>query len=530
MCIYCGNLAHSVASAPQAALAASHSAAASSFTSSDYYISALLDGESWTGSAGQSATGITYSFAISRMSSDASNGLSQQAILDGGQQTAVHNALDAWANVANITFSQTSSTSASSVSLIVRQADMPAGIAGWTDSSLSGSTKLSFADVVLDSGSNANPVAGSYSYMTIIHELGHALGLKHPGNYNADGGGTDGPYLPDAEDSSDVTVMSYYDGSASDTSGYPVTPMLYDIAALQFLYGANHNYNAGNTTYSLTGAKTNMTIWDGGGSDTLNSSAYTGSVTLDLQAGIDNMSRVGSTSSWVAFNADIENATSGSGADFLYGNTLGNILTAGSGTDVLFGYDGADTLYGNLGADRLLGGAGSDTLYGGKDNDTLYGGSGGADTADSADLLYGGEASDVIYGNAGNDTIYGGIWVADPLDAADMVYAGFGNDVVYGNAGNDTIYGNAGSDTLYGGLGMDVFVFLQGDGVDVIIGFRPEDDTLLLSSAIYGSSKAALSHVSYNAVGAVVDLGSTNSITITGMVPGSLTVADFIIG
>lgn len=501
---------------------------ASSFISSAYYINSLLSGDSWSGSTGTAAS-VTYTYQIATMPDDSANGLSNQATLSSAQRSAAEQALQAWENVANIRFNETASSSLDATSMTIRQATMPSGIAAWVENSYASNTQISFSDAVFDSSSNSNPYVGSYSYTTFLHEFGHTIGLKHPGNYNAGSDdGSAGPYLPFNEDSSNASVMSYYDGNVLTRSGDPTTPMIYDIAAAQFLYGANTSYNAGNTTYSLTGARNTLTIWDGGGIDALDSSSYTGGdVTLDLRAGLNNITTVGYTSQWIAFNANIENATSGTGSDTVYGNALNNTLTAGFSNDTLYGDSNNDTLFGNQNNDTLYGGQGSDTLYGGKDNDVLYGGDGSGDATDSADNIFGGEANDVIYGNAGNDTIYGGIGIADPNDGADTIYAGMGNDIIYGNGGNDIIYSNAGNDTIYGGAGNNSFVFASGDGTDVIYGFSPTNDLIAISSAIYTSAASVLSHVAYTSIGAVIDFGNNNNVTLMGIGSGALTTADF---
>jgi hypothetical protein len=250
-----------------------------SFTSSAYYINSLLLGYSWTGTTASPAT-VNYTYATATTSSDSSDGLSSGKVLSSTQENIAEQALQAWENVANIHFNE---TSASSAPITIRQAVMPDNVAGWMSPTLASSTRFASADVVFDSSYNSNPTRGTYQYSVFLHELGHALGLKHPGDYASEGSAS-GPYLPSSEDSTNLSVMSYYDGSTTDTSGYVLTPMLYDIAAAQFLYGANTSYNASNTTYSLTGAKENQTIWDGGGTDTLNSTSYTGgNVTLDLR-------------------------------------------------------------------------------------------------------------------------------------------------------------------------------------------------------------------------------------------------------
>ncbi len=220
---------------------------------------------------------------------------------------------------------------------------------------------------------------GSWIWGAFMHEFGHNLGLSHPGDYNA-GVGLSITYGNSAQfiqDSNQYTIMSYFDGSETGaTGGGYDTPMLYDIMALQTIYGANMTTRTGNSTYgfnSNTGpifdftinTSPNLTIWDAGGIDTLDASRFAASQRIDLNAGtfsdiggqIENVS--------IAYGATIEHAVGGRGADTITGNAVQNFLYGGDGADTLFGGNGNDRLYGGAGGDHLFGGAGADLLYGG---------------------------------------------------------------------------------------------------------------------------------------------------------------------
>ena len=247
----------------------------------------------------------------------------------------------------------------------------------------------------------AAPTYGDEGWVTILHELGHALGLDHP---------FEGTILDPSLDSSQYTVMSYDPhpemwASGSDVA-WPVTPMLYDIAALQELYGANMTTRTGDTVYfgaksgsayqMANGATQVLTVWDAGGRDTFDASNQTTAVDIDLRAG--HFSTIGAMldNVAIAFGATIENADGGSVADLLVGNSAWNRLGGGGGDDRLEGLDGADTLAGGTGLDNLIGGNGNDRLEGGDGNDELTGGEGN-------DVLSGGWGNDTLTGGAGSD-------------------------------------------------------------------------------------------------------------------------------
>lgn len=187
---------------------------------------------------------------------------------------------------------------------------------------------------------------GGYSFLTVIHEVGHALGLKHPFD--------DSPRLPTATDTLQYSVMSYTDHASgifrdvipNGSGGYsfhtdyiqPKTPMLYDIAAIQYLYGANTGYRTGNDTYTFDPTTPFFqTLWDAGGTDTISVFNFATDSILDLRAGSFSSLGIpsdalppgysgGTTPTYygannlaIAFGCVIENATGGQGNDTLDG-------------------------------------------------------------------------------------------------------------------------------------------------------------------------------------------------------------------
>ncbi|WP_313522494.1 M10 family metallopeptidase [Shinella sp.] len=362
-----------------------------------------------------------------------------------------------------------------------------------------------------------SPIAGNYAWATMLHEIGHALGLKH--GHEVDFGF---PTLPGQTDSMEYSVMTYRsnvdgptDGYRNEEFGYAQSYMMYDIAALQHMYGADFSTNSGATVYkwnpnsgdTLVNGKVAIdaganrifaTIWDGGGKDTYDLSSYTTGLSIDLRPGFfskfsatqlanlnfeSNTFARGNIFNALLFKGDlrslIENAKGGSGNDTIKGNQAANGLSGNNGVDKLFGFEGNDILNGGSGNDTLDGGAGKDILIGGLGSDRLIGGSGNdiasyagaksavnvslsnpksnggeasGDTFSSVESLIGSNFADRLEGNATANILNGGA-------GRDKLYGGAGNDKIYGGSGADKLYAAAGADKLDGGTGSDIFYF-----------------------------------------------------------------------
>ena len=224
----------------------------------------------------------------------------------------------------------------------------------------------------------------------------------------------------------------------------------FDIAAAQYLYGANLNANTGNDIYKFDSLNGFYCIWDNGGTDLIDASNIAKSVVIDLRnATLENSFGGGGFVSQInneyngytiAYNSTgsciIENARGGSAADTLIGNSAANVLNGEKGNDTLNGNAGNDTLNGNAGRDKLIGGG---------DNDTLNGGGG-------KDKLIGSKGSDTLNGNAGGDKLIGG-------GGKDTLNGDAGNDTLNGKAGRDKLIGGEGVDKLTGGAGVDTFIY-----------------------------------------------------------------------
>lgn len=366
----------------------------------------------------------------------------------------------------------------------------------------------------------SDPRMGTYGWHTVAHEIGHAMGLKHGHETTPNGA------LDVAHDHMSYSIMTYrsYEGASSssysnESYGYAQTFMLYDIAALQAIYGANYGAEAGDSTYTFSAQTGEMfidgtgqgrpgsnrifrTIWDGGGVDTIDISTFNEGSEVNLNPGGMIAFRqlqsaqlgpgiYAEANVFLALDPDdlgnalIENAMTGSGDDNLLGNKAANTLTGNGGNDFLSGFDSNDTLSGGDGNDTMRGGKNDDLINGGTGEDSLIGdgqndvinGGAGYDTLKGSgglDTLKGGSEDDFLRGGSGKDTVYGGGHHDEVRgdSGADRLYGEGGLDTLFGGGGNDTLDGGVGKDELKGEAGRDVFLFDDRSGTDIVLDFE----------------------------------------------------------
>jgi len=263
-------------------------------TTGDANLDALLQSKALA--PGSAKTQMTYTFMTTKPATlDADFPKSGQAKsfspLTDNQKAAALAAFNYISAITNVKFTEDKTGNGN---LQMGRYDMSAAAGG--QAGMEGIANLPNNSAVVDKAfvfvNSASPgglgdsTSGSYGWAAMWHELGHAMGLKHPGNYDAGGGSVNTPFLPTAKDNHQYSIMSYKDNGntkGANNQSY----MLYDVAALQYLYGVNDKGSTavnGAFKFSNTGT-TLSTIYSAKGTDKIDLTGITRSSVVNLNAG-----------------------------------------------------------------------------------------------------------------------------------------------------------------------------------------------------------------------------------------------------
>lgn len=395
-------------------------------------------------------------------------------------------------------------------------------------------------DVWIDGfvASNFFPIKDSYyAVTTLIHEIGHGLGLSHPGDYNAtdddDGDGVPDPitYAADAffaQDSQQYSIMSYFDAYETGAQhidfslanfAYAATPLVHDIAAIQAIYGADYTTRAGNTVYGFNSTARDaaydftlntrpiVTIWDGGGRDTLDFSGWNTPSIIDLNEGAFS-SGGGSMTFATLEEVNANRAALGfaprSQETYDYYVELREQLGL---TNALF-TDNISIAYGAV-IENAVGGGGDDLIIANSAANRLDGGL-GSDTVSYETALSGVRVS--LANGVGSLGAAG-----DRYTSIENVIGSKFEDQLTGDAGSNVLEGGAGDDRLSGGGGSDTFVFKFADGstgIDRILDFG-RDDFIVTDKALSDPNRDGI--IKIGATGALVlDAATGTRVLLSG--------------
>lgn len=340
--------------------------------------------------------------------------------------------------------------------------------------------------------SNNQFLPGQYGLHTLNHELGHAIGLSHPGTYNFsddnDGDGKPDPITYDGDaqyfqDSAQYTIMSYFDSFETGAQNidwnvmrfvYPSTPMVDDVQVIQNKYGADMTTRTGDSTYGFnsTADVTNaamkfntgematiFTIWDAGGKDTLDLSSYHTDSVIDLRAG--GYSSAGGWGAYSATQVEIDPTLA-----LINANNTAAGFGARSGNLYNIYFNGVTGVNEGISWKQITG-TGEDYLM-----------------EQNIGIAYG-----VVIENG-----KGGF-------GDDRINGNQANNELWGNAGDDLLIGLGGNDILHGGAGNDTFAFLSAEIGDLITDYNVGDKIDL--SALYEGAMSFIGGDAFTALGQV---------------------------
>jgi serralysin len=334
---------------------------------------------------------ITFSFMNSAPEGSSDRKAATFSTYSAQEKATVYAALSYISSIANVTFVESDEANSR---LAFGQYDFSGDIVGSAVGIYYNKVLGSFeqGQVWADSHIKYNTKSGQGMH-TLLHEVGHALGLQHP---------FEGPYALKSKELASSAMGYTYTGPDNKMG-------VYDIMALQEIYGTPQ-VRLGNNTYKLGNDKL---IFDAGGIDTLDASGAKYKVAINLGAGgwsyinKKSSSLVSDGQVMISKSTTIENAKGSKYNDTITGNSESNTFKGGAGNDRVYGGAGDDRLYGESGNDLLSGGDGMDYLSGSSGNDTIWGGAG-------ADRLYGGSGKDQFkfnsYGDLGDLTSFDRIY------------------------------------------------------------------------------------------------------------------------
>ncbi|GLQ20832.1 DUF4214 domain-containing protein [Algimonas porphyrae] len=423
--------------------------------------------------------------------------------LSDGAKTLALAAMEAWAEVSGLTF--TAVADGGTADIDFNENNDPDDGSAQAFASTRSNPAIGITGVTvtvsqnwdLDGSGNPDYTLNSYRYQTYLHEVGHALGLGHGGPYNGTSTAFDGTSLQIYnQDAWNYTVMSYINQSEanSGTPRFALGLQIVDIIAIQNLYGVNNNTRTGDSTYGFNSTETGIydletnffnqgirppahSIWDAGGTDTLDFSGYSANQRISLIAETfsdigDNTVTADTTDALInvltiARGTVIENAIGGSGNDTFVGNAADNVFTGNAGDDTYSGGAGTDTVI-------LSNNRNEYTISVENGQLVLVNAADGTDRVNISDVEFIGFVNGTQLVSVASLAGTGVTFTEGPDvvvgTASDDDYSALsGDDTVSGEGGNDTIRGGDGADTLSGGQGDDTLI---GDTAYVLSGIE----------------------------------------------------------